>query len=175
MLEEKQKKIIYLILVFFIGAFAGKVYETLFYLIVNHELFNTGTLFGPWIIIYGVGSVLLYFLKSFKKNPIILFLLSILITGTLEYFSGLVLDKVFGLMLWNYNGLFLNIGGYVCFRSVITFAIGGLLLHYLLIPILDKIFIKIKYNYIKYFTYILVVLFIIDFILSKIFKNYHLF
>lgn len=175
MLKENRKKITYLIIIFFIGAFVGKVYETLFYLIVNHELFNTGTLFGPWIMIYGVGAVLLYFLKPFKKNPIILFLLSILITGTLEYFSGLIIDKVFGLMLWNYNGLFLNIGGYVCFRSVITFAMGSLLLHYLLIPILDKLFIRVKYNYIKNFTYILSSLFIIDFILSKLFKNYHLF
>ena len=174
-MKENKKEIIYLILIFFIGAFIGKVYETLFYLIINHELFNTGTLFGPWIIIYGVGSVLLYFLKPFKKNPILLFLLSIFITGCLEYFSGLFIDKIFGIMLWNYKGLFLDIGGYVCFRSVFTFAIGSLLLHYLLIPVLDKILNKIKYSYIKNFSYILIILFTIDFILSKLFKNYHLF
>lgn len=173
--DLKSKKIIYIILIFFLGAFAGKVYETLFYWLIDGTLFNTGTLFGPWIMIYGVGAILLYFLRPFKKNPIILLILSMLITGILEYFSGLFIDKVMGLMLWNYNGLFLNIGGYVCLRSALSFGIGSLVLHYLIIPILDKVFIKIKYNYIKYFTYILIILFVVDFVLSKFYKTYHLF
>lgn len=122
----------------FAGLF-GYFYETLFYVFDKGGLSKRGTCFGPWIEIYGFGSLFIYALcHKVKKHPILVFLLSGLVCGALEYAAGWflynVLDHVRG---WNYNTEILNFGnidGFVCLRSVLVFAFGGLLLMYLIIP-----------------------------------------
>lgn len=165
------EKIIYLLLIFFIGAFVGKIVETIVYFVTKHKFINTGSLFGPWIPIYGVGAVILYFLHPLKDKPILLFLVSSLLCGTLEYFTGLFLDKVIHKPMWDYKDMYLSIGGYVCLLSVVSFGIAGLLLNYLFLPLFNKVFNNVDFKYIKYATCIITILFIVDFILSKMYKN----
>ena len=144
MRKEVTQKILYLILIFMIGAVVGYIYEVIFYLIQDHQLINRGVLYGPYLPIYGAGAVFIYFLKPLKKHPILLFISSMLITGILEYIIGLYCLKINNIRLWEYTGLFMNIQGLVCLRSVITFAIGGLILIYIVDPLLEKIVTKIK-------------------------------
>ncbi len=165
------EKICYLLLIFFIGSFVGKVIETIVYFITKHKFINTGSLFGPWIPIYGIGAVILYFLHPLKDKPIWLFLSSALLSGTLEYFTGLFLDKVLHKPMWDYKGMFLNIQGYVCLLGVVSFGIAGLVLNYLFLPKFNKIFESVDFKYIKYVTCFITVIFIADFILSKMYKN----
>lgn len=165
------EKVCYILLIFFIGSFAGKIIETIVYLVTKHKLINTGTLFGPWIPIYGIGAVILYFLHPLKDKPIWLFLSSALLSGVLEYFTGLFLDKVLHKSMWDYKGMFINIQGYVCLVSVVSFGIAGLVLNYLFLPFFDKIFNSIDFKYTKYVTIVITLLFIADFILSKMYKN----
>ena len=54
--------------------------------------------------------------------------------GVLEYFTGLVMFRIWHERWWDYRELFLNIDGYVCLRSVFSFAVGALVLMYLLEP-----------------------------------------
>ena len=75
--------------------------------------------------------------------------------------------NIFNLKLWDYTGLFLNIKGLVCLRSVLTFAIGSLLLNYILIPIIDKYYNK---NIRKY-LYIIICIFTLDIITSILYRN----
>lgn len=63
------------------------------------------------------------------------------VTGVVEYLTGFWMWHVYKRMWWDYTGLFLNIDGYVCFRSVFTFAIGALILICIFVPLIDK-FIK---------------------------------
>lgn len=165
------EKVCYLLLIFFCGSFVGKVVETIVYFVTKHKILNTGTLFGPWIPIYGVGAVILYFLHPLKDKPIFLFLSSSLLSGILEYFTGLFLDKVIHKPMWDYSKMFLNIQGYVCLLGVISFGIGGLALNYLFLPVFNKIFNNVSFKYIKYVTVFILVLFIADLILSKMFKH----
>lgn len=106
-------------------------------------------------------------LKPLKKNPIFLFILSIIITGLLEYIVGYISVNIFNQRLWDYTGLFLNINGLVCLRSVLTFAVGSLILNYLLLPLIDKYYNKKYYKY----TYIIISIFIIDIIVSNLYRN----
>ena len=123
MRKEVNQKILYLILIFMIGAVVGYIYEVIFYLIQDYQLINRGVLYGPYLPIYGAGAVFIYFLKPLKKHPILLFISSMLITGILEYIIGLYCLKINNIRLWEYTDLFMNIQGLVCLRSVITFAI----------------------------------------------------
>lgn len=160
-------KLLYYFVIFILGAITGYIYEVIFYYITLGVLNNWGILYGPWLPIYGVGAVFLSMLKPLKKNPLLLFILSIIITGLLEYIVGYISVNIFNQRLWDYTGLFLNINGLVCLRSVLTFAVGSLILNYLLLPLIDKYYNKKYYKY----TYIIISIFIIDIIVSNLYRN----
>lgn len=73
-------------------------------------------------------------------------------------------------MWWDYTGLFLNIDGYVCLRSVLTFGIGGILLIYLIEPLICKFISNIKKKVYRVSCLLLFII-IFDFILTIMFRN----
>ncbi len=96
--------------------------------------------FLPWINIYAIGAVAIYFFTyKFRKSPLKVFLISSITCGVLEFFSGLGMYIIGdGFRCWNYNTEILNfgnIGGFVCLRSFIGFGLCSLLLIYVIIPI----------------------------------------
>ena len=95
--------------------------------------------FLPWINIYAYGAIIIWGLTcKLKKHPFLVFLLGLVSSGILEYFSGLVIYELTGLRFWDYNVEILNfgnIGGFVCLRSVAFFGLSGLILVYGMIPL----------------------------------------
>lgn len=173
-MEKKKKilrKLMYLLLLFVVGSLAGWIYETVFYFIEEGGFSNRGVLFGPWIPIYGIGAICLYYLKPLKKHPVLLFLSCMIITGIVEYVIGYTGREFFDMKLWDYDGLFLNISGIVCLRSVLSFAVGGVVFHYLLEPFLEKKFNKLTFKTTSIYSIIFICIFIIDIILSCLFRN----
>jgi len=131
-----------LCLVAVISGVFGFIYEFIFYYFNGgmKEFYWRGGNFLPWINIYATGSIIIYFLTyKLKKNPLKIFLISVIITGILEYFSGLGMYIIGdGLRCWDYNNEILNfgnIGGFVCLRSVLFFGFSSLLLMYVIIPL----------------------------------------
>lgn len=172
--EEKLLKIdflCYLFLIFIIGCFVGWVYEEAFYWITEGMLRNRGVLYGPWLPIYGIGALGIYAMKPFKKRPLALFLLCAGITGAVEYIIGIISIKFFNMRLWDYRGLFLNIRGIVCFRSVISFALLGLFFHYIVEPNAYKLFNKTSKNLIRIISLAALLILLIDMILSLFFRK----
>ena len=125
----------------------GFIYETIFYRIDLGYFVKRGSTFGPWIPIYAFGGLLIaVFTYKHKKNPIKVFIKTCLITGLLEYITGMIFFECFNKRLWDYNveiWNYGNINGYICLRSVLFFGVSGLLLVYGVIPILKKIVTKI--------------------------------
>lgn len=165
--KKIKDKILYYFIIFLAGAISGYIYEVVFYYITMGVLNNWGILYGPYLPIYGVGAILLSMLKPLKNKPLLLFITSAVVTGLLEYVVGDISVNIFNQRLWDYRGLFLNINGLVCLRSILTFAIGSLILNYILLPIIDKYYNKKYYNY----TYIIIIIFIIDIVLSNLYRN----
>lgn len=165
------ERICYLFLIFLLGCFVGWIYEEIFYWITEGALRNRGILYGPWLPIYGVGALGIYLLKPIKKNPILLFLLCIAITGIVEYIIGFLGIHLFDLRLWDYRGLFLNIGGIICFRSVVSFGIMGLLFHYFLEPIGERLYNKTPFSIIRTVCILLAILLFADCVLSYLFRT----
>lgn len=124
-----------------IGGVFGFLYEYLFYFFNGgmKEFYYRGGNFLPWINIYATGSVMIYVLTyKYRKNPLKVFLISVISTGLLEYFSGLGIYIIGdGLRYWDYNTEILNFGninGFVCLRSVMFFGLSALLLMYAIVP-----------------------------------------
>ena len=136
---------IFALMIVFSGIF-GWIYEVVFYYINSgfNELYMRGHNFLPFINIYVYGAIIIFFLTyRFRDKKLLVFLISMVSTGLLEFLSGYVLYGLLGLpKCWDYNTEILNfgnIGGYVCLRSVVVFGICGLFLIYVLLPLLVRI------------------------------------
>ncbi len=156
-----------------IGGVYGMIYETLFYLLDKGALCRRGSSFGPWIEIYGIGSLLIYFLcRKLKKKPLLVFLTAGLSCGFLEYIAGKGMYILFdGRRGWNYNTEILNFGnieGFVCLRSVLVFAFSGLMLIYVIYPFLIWLSQKINKKTFMIINITLAVLFLIDVIYNDV-------
>ena len=147
---NKYQKIGIISLIIVISGIFGWIYEFILYYFDGgmKKWYMQGGNFLPWINIYAYGALLIiFFSRRYKKSPLKVFFISLLSTGLLEFFSGLVLHKFFGLRFWDYNveiWNFGNIGGYICLRSVMFFAISGLLLMYAIVPFCVYLSFKIN-------------------------------
>jgi uncharacterized membrane protein len=73
---------------FILYAFLGWVCEDLYCGIPAKKFINRGFFYGPYCPIYGVGALLvLYPLLFVKDYPILVFILGVIITSTLEYIA----------------------------------------------------------------------------------------
>ena len=161
-----KKTISVLLLIMVIGGILGFIYETIFYRIDLGYFTKRGSTFGPWIPIYAYGSLLITILTyRFKDNPLKVFTINTLLTGTLEYLTGFILFKFKGIRLWDYNTEILNFGninGFICARSVLLFGFSSLALIYLIIPKLLKWTNKVSDNKLLLISVILASLFFFD-------------
>ena len=157
---------------FFIASFFGFIWETIILFVQRGEFCNRGFFYGPWLPVYGSGSVLLYACLSKKKNrPLFCFFASALIGGATELFTGWLLNTFFGLRYWEYTGQFLNFQGYICLYSVLGFALAGTFLICIAAPFLLKLWSKIPAKIRGNILGVLVVLFAVDAAISLIFPN----
>ena len=121
---------------FFIYAFLGWIAELLYTLIVDRRLINPGFLQLPFVPIYGFASIIIVFLLTpFIDNPFVVFVLSVILTTILEYFTHLMLEKFFHVALWNYTDRRFNIHGRVALDMSLGFGALALLLVYVIHPL----------------------------------------
>jgi uncharacterized membrane protein len=167
-----KKTVAVLLLVMVISAIIGFIYEEIFYLIDLGYLVKRGSTFGPWIPIYAFGGLFIVLLTyRLKKRPFLVFLTNCVVTGSLEYTTALVLDKVFHTRLWDYNveiWNYGNINGYICLRSVLLFGTSSLLLIYFIVPKLLKLSDKVSSKWFCIISYILGFVFFLDVLLYAI-------
>lgn len=155
---KKKYSISTYILLFFSFAFVGWAYEVLLYLINEGRFVNRGTMYGPWLPIYGTGGVaILFVLQKFRKKPIWMFLSSFLLCGIIEFTGGWYLDVFKHARYWDYTGFAFNINGYICLESLLIFGLGGCGFTYIAAPILDDLYAKMS----KKIRYILCALLVV--------------
>ena len=164
-------KLCYLFLIFLTGCLTGWLYEEIFYWITEGMLRNRGVLYGPWLPIYGIGALGIYALKGIKNNPILLFLLCCIVTGVVEYVVGYVGIHFLKMRLWDYRGLFLNLNGIICFRSIVSFAVMGLIFHYILEPEADRIIGRMNKKIVCGTCIVLLCIFVADCLISAAFRT----
>lgn len=131
-----------LILIFFVMSLIGWLWEVLLHLITSGTFVNRGVLHGPWLPIYGSGSVLiLLLLNKLRSKPLLEFGGAVVLCGSIEYGVACYLEQAYnGMKWWDYTGYFLNLNGRICAEGLLTFGIGGMLIVYLLAPFLDSLF-----------------------------------
>lgn len=162
-----------LILIFFVFCVTGWVWEVSLHLVANGTFVNRGMLHGPWIPIYGAGSLLiLTLLYRLRKKPILEFTAIVILAGIIEYMTSYYTEELFsGKKWWDYQGYFLNLDGRICAEGLLTFGIGGMILVYLVAPMLDNYLRKMKTQIAVPVCVILLSLFMIDQVYSFVNPN----
>ena len=158
-----------LIALFFLFAIIGWIWEVALHIIVDGEFVNRGVLQGPWLPIYGYGGILiLTVLNKFRAKPLRQFIATIVLCGTIEYFTSVYLEIVYdGQRWWDYSGYFLNLHGRICAEGLLVFGLGGIAIVYIVAPLLDNIIKKIDHKKLVTICCILVILFVTDNIYSR--------
>lgn len=133
------------ILFFFTFSMVGWIWEVTLQLFERGIFVNRGTMFGPWLPIYGTGGVIaLLLLHRFVKKPVAVFIASFGISGVLEYATATFLWETKHMKWWDYTGNFMNIQGRICLEGLLIFAIGCMAALYFIGPTLDELFKKIN-------------------------------
>ena len=138
---------------FIIYSFFGYIIETIFQ-VVNKGLFESKQSFlvGPFCAVYGVGAiVMILVLQKMKDNKWQLFFGGVILGTVAEYVMSLVLEKLFGVVWWDYSNLPLNINGRVCVLFSIYWGILAVVLVLYINPEIDKLinFLKMGTSYKK--------------------------
>ena len=156
-----------LVLLFFTISFVGYSWEVFLHILIDGTFVNRGTMFGPWLPIYGTGTVLiLALLKPFRNRPFIFFMSCMVLAGIVEYSTSWYLETFAHMKWWDYHGYLLNINGRVCLEGLLVFGLGGAAITYFLAPLLNSLFNKIKYKIVVIICMILLTLFGADVVYS---------
>ena len=161
-----------IVAMFFIFCFIGWSWEVGLHLVEDGVFVNRGTLFGPWLPIYGSGGVMIVvLLYRFRNRPGLEAFLTILLCGSVEYFSHWFLEVTKGTKWWDYSGYFLNINGRICAEGLLVFMLGGMAIVYALGPVIDNWLRKVNKKILVKICVVLLILFSIDVVYSSFHPN----
>lgn len=162
--------------VFFVCSVLGLILEEVWHMVVvDPGVYQdrAGMLFGPFSPIYGFGAVLMTMAlnRFYKKNPLIIFLVSALIGGAFEVFVGWFMQTSFGVVSWSYSHIRLFgmpdpiavlTGGRTCTPFACMWGLGGLIWIKVLLPRLLKLINMIPWKRHYSATVILTAVMLID-------------
>ncbi len=161
-----------LILMFFAFSLVGWLWEVSLHIITDGVFVNRGTMHGPWLPIYGFGAIyILIFLNRFRKNVFVEFIGAVILSGFVEYMTSWYLEITKGMRWWDYTGYFLNLNGRICGEGLLVFGLGGIAVVYVIAPLLDRQISKIKSRQLIAACVILLALYNVDGVYSKIHPN----
>lgn len=156
-----------LFLLFIIYSFLGWCMEMVVCYIATKEWVNRGFLIGPICPIYGCGCLLIILLLDrYLKDPIVLFVMAMLLCSLLEYFTSYLMEKLFKARWWDYSHKKYNINGRICLDNIFAFGILGLLMMYLVNPFVVKMLGYVSLNIINVMAIVIAIIFIIDNLIS---------
>lgn len=146
----------------------GWLVECIFCSITDKKIvYDRGFLLGPYCPIYGYGALYMYLvLSKYQNDPMVLFVMAVVGTSILEYFTSYWMEKVFKARWWDYSNQKFNIEGRICLLNSVLFGVLGLVFTYLINPNYLKLMNQIPKNIFITIAIILFILFLIDNIIS---------
>lgn len=161
----------YLINLFLFYSILGNIFERVCMYFVDRTYVSgfMGTIFTP---IYGIGILFISFIHDKIKinnkvlKIIVEFFIYAILLGIIELIGGILIEKIFNKVFWNYDNYKYNLGIYTSLETSIIWGILSILILYLVHPL----FKKIEEHIPKFITVIFSFIFIINLILSLLVK-----
>lgn len=146
---------------FAIYSFLGYIIESAYISILNKKLYLSGLLKGPFIPLYGFGSLIILSIVPRHANILDIFFYSLISCTTLEYLTHYFLKTDLNIEIWNYSLIPNNFTNRIClFYSILWGVLGVLLVNYI-DPFINNILININcdlFNVVS-FIYFLIILY----------------
>lgn len=155
--------IYYLIVFFFIYSFLGWITEIIYALKSRGVFVNRGFLFGPFCPIYGIGIILcVLLLNDLNNNLIILYISSVALITTIEYFTGYFLEKIFNTKWWDYTDDPFNLHGRVCLGYSLLWGLAVVFILKIIHPFIASLIIAIPSHSIAIISFLITMYFLVD-------------
>lgn len=160
-------KLCYYFLLFLVYAVIGWIVEVINAYIKNKKFINRGFLIGPYCPIYGVGMLaIIRLLRGYMDNYMVLFILSMTICMVLEYLTSYFMELIFKARWWDYSSKRFNINGRICLETAIPFGLGGMMIMYVINPVIESVLNSISNNVLLVLAISLMTVFLIDLVVS---------
>ena len=130
----------------------------------HRTLLSTGGFTGGHIFLCTVwgGILLCFFFRSLRRHPVAVFFLSAAICTILEYLTGYFLEVKWGTRWWDYSDHFMNLNGRVCLLGAVMFGLGGVALVCLLLPIYERVYLRMAKRWRLCLCLVLLAVFVAD-------------
>lgn len=151
---------------FFIYSILGYLLESVV-AFITHSNFKSGILYGIWTPVYGVGAITILFISKYLfKNlhmnriieTIIMVFVVAIVLSTIEALGGVLIEKLFKKVFWDYNKHKYHIGKYISLEMTLIWGFISIIFVYIINPLFNNIIKKVP----KSITLVLIVLFVID-------------
>lgn len=155
-----------LFLLFIIYSVTGWIIEVIATYPDTKCFVNRGFLIGPYCPIYGNCAIVMILLLHNIKDPILLFILSIIICSVGEYVTSYLMEKLFHARWWDYTKNKFNLNGRICLVNSLAFGVLGFLLIKFVNPFVVGLITKLSPTIMNILFYTILILFLIDNVIS---------
>ena len=151
------------LLFFFIYCFIGWIWESCYVSVENKKWVNRGFLRGPMLPIYGFGAIILLVATiPVKENLILVFIFGMIAATTLEYFTGVIMEKIFHVRYWDYSDEAFNFQGHICLLCSLAWGAFSILMVKVIHPPIEHGVLMIPDLISEIIVLCIIVLFTID-------------
>jgi uncharacterized membrane protein len=158
-----------LVLIFTAYSFIGWLCESIYCSFLSEHFINRGFLSGPVCPVYGFGALLVIWILSplqQQHHLVLMFFAAVLLTSTLEYITGFLLEKTFNTRYWDYSDKLFNIHGRVCLENSLMFGGMSVIAVTLIHPAIQKLVALFSPAALTITAILLLLIYLIDTVLS---------
>lgn len=127
---------------------------------------------GPYCMSYGFGLAIVVTLLKNSQNLIFIYIVSLVICTAVEYISGVILEKAFGKVMWDYTKLKFGIGKHISLEFMLIWGAFGILVIKCIMPFVDSVIFKMT-GAVKWLFCITSLIILLDYYIASIkcFRN----
>ncbi len=137
-----------LVYLFILGSLVGWFIELIFRNTIHksEKLINPGFLNGPYLPLYGTGTIILYAISDLNINIFLRAVLIIILMTLIELVTGLFFEKYYNVRLWDYSKEKWNYKGLICPLFSFFWGCLGMGFYLFIYPILHSKILIILYS-----------------------------
>lgn len=155
------------LLIFYIYAFAGWIFECCVVSIQQKHPVNRGFLRGPMLPIYGFGAIIMiYTALPLNGNPIKVYFAGLVVATIFEYVVGVLMEAIFHVKYWDYSEHRFQFQGRICLQSSLAWGVLSVLLIFVFQPPINSLLEQFTTIPLLFTVIILSVYFVTDVVAS---------
>lgn len=155
------------VLMFFLFSMMGWAGEATYRSLGEQKIINTGFLFGPMCPIYGTGALVFEIcLAPLKQYWWLVLILGMVLADFVEYFTSLIMEKLFNARWWDYTDEFMNLNGRICLKHTTYWGIASMVFVYFVSPLYEYFISFVPQNVRYIILAVIFVFFLVDLFLT---------